>query len=100
VIRTRAALCNAYLGGNAGPRSERVRIEAPRPGAVSLRVEPAVPVPAYAAIGYPVFGARAIRADQVDAVGARLRGHARAHDVASRLGCPPTEVESVRAAFG
>jgi len=100
VIRTRAALCNAYLGGNAGPRRERVRIEAPRPGAVSLRVEPAVPVPAYAAIGYPVFGARAIRADQVDAVGARLRGHARAHDVASRLGCPPTEVESVRAAFG
>jgi ATP-dependent RNA helicase SUPV3L1/SUV3 len=100
-IQTRAALCNAYLTGSMpGPRSERVRIEPPRPGAVSLRVVPAVPTPAYAAIGYPVFGSRAIRADLVDAVGARLRGHARAQDVASRLGCPPTEVESVRAAFG
>jgi ATP-dependent RNA helicase SUPV3L1/SUV3 len=99
-IQTRAALCNAYLTGTLpGPRSARVRIEPPRPGAVSLRVAPAVPTPAYAAIGYPVFGSRAIRADLVDAVGARLRGRARAQDVASRLGCPSTEVESVRAAF-
>jgi ATP-dependent RNA helicase SUPV3L1/SUV3 len=91
-LRARVALCTAYLGPG-------VRLVPPPVGAVSLRPDPALPPDAYAAIGYPVFGARAIRADLADGIGARLLGGAAPADVAGRLGCTVSEVASVRAAF-
>jgi ATP-dependent RNA helicase SUPV3L1/SUV3 len=91
-LRARLALCNALLGPGA-------RLPPPPPGAVSLRPEPAAPPEVYAAIGYPVFGARAIRADMVDGISARLFGGAAPADVAGRLGCGVADVASVRAAF-
>jgi ATP-dependent RNA helicase SUPV3L1/SUV3 len=91
-VSARVALCNAQLGPGAP-------LESPRPGAASLRALPQLPAPSYASIGYPVFGARAIRADLVDGIGARLLGGARVTDIASRLGCRVADVASVRATF-
>jgi ATP-dependent RNA helicase SUPV3L1/SUV3 len=64
-----------------------------------VRPEPELPPEAYAAIGYPVFGARAIRADLADGIGARLLGGAPVAEAAGWLGCGVSEVASVRAAF-
>jgi ATP-dependent RNA helicase SUPV3L1/SUV3 len=63
--RLRALLCSAAL-----PRG--VDLELPRPGAVALVPDPAIDPDAYTALGYPVFGARAIRADIVERVAASL----------------------------
>ena len=91
-IAARVALCNAQLGvGRA--------LAAPRPGAPSLATDADLPSAIYTSIGYPVFGARAIRADLVDGIAARLFGGARAADVASRLGCRVAAVASVREAL-
>jgi ATP-dependent RNA helicase SUPV3L1/SUV3 len=63
--RVRAALVSAAL-----PRG--VHVAPPRAGAVSLSPEPEVDPDAYTAIGFPVVGPRAIRADIVERVYARL----------------------------
>jgi ATP-dependent RNA helicase SUPV3L1/SUV3 len=49
-----------------------VQIDPPRPGAVALVPNPAIDPDAYTAIGYPVFGTRALRADVVERVSASL----------------------------
>ncbi len=91
-IAARVALCNAQLG----PGSP---LQPPRPGAPSVAIEPELPPAIYASIGYPAFGARAIRADLVDGIAARLQGGARLPDIASRLGCRIAGVASVRDAL-
>jgi ATP-dependent RNA helicase SUPV3L1/SUV3 len=63
--RVRALLCSAAL-----PRG--VRLDPPRPGAVSLVPDPTLDPDAYTAIGYPVFGTRALRADVVERTSASL----------------------------
>jgi ATP-dependent RNA helicase SUPV3L1/SUV3 len=57
--RMRAILIDAAL-----PRG--VHIEIPRPGAVALVPNPEIDPGAYTALGYPVFGTRALRADIVE----------------------------------
>ena len=91
-IAARVALCNAQLGARRG-------IAAPRPGAASLATDEDVPPAIYASVGYPAYGERAIRADLVDGIAARLSGGARAGDIASRLGCRVGAVTSVREAL-
>ena len=91
-VRARVALTNANLGPGA-------RLAAPPPEAVSVPVEPDFPVEAYAAIGYPVFGARAIRADLADGIGTRLLSGAPFAEVAGRLGCGVFDMAAVRATF-
>ena len=97
-IAARVALCNAHLAPGRSAALAKP-IDLPRPGATSLRTDPDIPPPSYAAIGYPVFGARAIRADLADGVADRLRAGARPPDIASRLGCRVSEIASVRDAF-
>jgi len=63
--RLRASLCSAAL-----PRG--VHLQPPRPGAVALVPDPQIDPDAYTALGYPVFGARALRADIVEQVAASL----------------------------
>lgn len=91
-MRARVALANAFFAPS-------VRVTVPAPSAVSLPVTRENPDQLYAAVGYPAFGARAIRADFVDSVGTRLLGGAPANDVASRLGCSTDEIPAVRRAF-
>ena len=56
---------------------------------------------AYAAIGFPVFGTRAIRADVVErAVRALAAGEAAEGALGSVLGCPAREVRRVVEALG
>jgi len=95
-IAARVALANAHIAPGRAPAR---LIDLPRPGTASLRVDPDLPAPSYAAIGYPAFGARAIRADLADGIAARLRGGARPPDIASRLGCRVAEIASVRKAL-
>jgi hypothetical protein len=91
-IAARVALCNAQLPAGRG-------LAAPRPGAPSLATDEDLPPAIYASIGYPAFGARAIRADLVDGIAARLSGGARPGDIASRLGCRAAAIPSVREAL-
>ncbi|NVB37492.1 helicase [Pseudenhygromyxa sp. WMMC2535] len=64
-LRERALLCSAALPPG-------VRVEIPRPGAVSLAVDPEVDPGAYTAVGFPVFGERGIRADILERAAAEL----------------------------
>jgi len=91
-IAARVALCNAQLGPGRG-------LAAPRPGAPSLATDEDLPPAIYSSIGYPAFGARAIRADLVDGIAARMASGARAGDIASRLGCRAAAIPSVREAL-
>jgi ATP-dependent RNA helicase SUPV3L1/SUV3 len=91
-IAARVALCNAQLGPGRG-------LAAPRPGAPSLATDEDLPPAIYSSIGYPAFGARAIRADLVDGIAARLSAGARPGDIASRLGCRAAAIPSVRDAL-
>ena len=92
-LRARAALANATLAQGS-------RIILPAPSETSLRADEDVPASLYAAVGFPVFGSRGIRADFVDNIGTRLLGGAPANDVASRLGCSIEEIPAIRRAFG
>ncbi|EDM76481.1 putative helicase [Plesiocystis pacifica SIR-1] len=58
-LRQRAALCSAAL-----PKG--VSVPAPPGGAVSFAPNPEVDAGAYTALGYPVLGDRAIRADMIE----------------------------------
>ncbi len=95
-VAARVALCNAQLGPGRGPGRG---LAIPRPGAASLATDEDLPPAIYTSIGYPAFGARAIRADLVDGIAARLSGGARDGDIASRLGCRAAAVASVREAL-
>jgi ATP-dependent RNA helicase SUPV3L1/SUV3 len=84
--RIRAILIDAAL-----PRG--VHIENPRLGAVSLVPNPEIDPGAYTALGYPVFGTRALRADIVERVHAELT---RLRDAAGPEGFePPGELAAL-----
>jgi ATP-dependent RNA helicase SUPV3L1/SUV3 len=84
--RLRAILISAAL-----PRG--VHIEIPRPGAVALVPNPEIDPGAYTALGYPVFGTRALRADIVERLHAEL---ARLRDAAgSEAFEPPGELAAL-----
>jgi hypothetical protein len=53
----------------------------------------------YAAMGFPVLGGRAIRADVVEVVANRVASGAGPAEIARRLGCFPDEVEFIRQAL-
>lgn len=90
-VAARAALASAFHGVARG-------LGLPPRGAVSFVPARGVEPRAYTAIGYPVFGARAIRADVLDRALTRV---AAANDVpsdatlASWLGVPARELRSV-----
>ena len=94
-IERRAALCAAYFDGRPG---------APRPGAVSIPVPRGADLRPYAAIGYPVFGARALRADVAERVHRALSPEGDAPLpapalLASWMGCPAREVARISEAL-
>ncbi|HEX2658344.1 MAG TPA: helicase-related protein, partial [Polyangia bacterium] len=92
-LRARVALANATLTGPT-------RIVLPAPSETSLPADDDVPPQLYAAVGYPVFGGRAIRADFIDSIASRFWNGAPANDIASRLGCSPEELPPIRRALG
>jgi ATP-dependent RNA helicase SUPV3L1/SUV3 len=83
--RIRAILIDAAL-----PRG--VRIEIPRPRAVALVPKPEIDPGAYTALGYPVFGTRALRADIVERLHAEL---ARLRDAVGPEFEPPGELAAL-----
>ncbi len=100
-VERRASLCFAFLG-------RRPAFAAPPAGSVSFRPRPDVPAAMYAAIGFPVLGGRAIRADVVERVAAALSpdgdggpaAPGAPPPLASWLGCPSAEVPRLLRAFG
>jgi ATP-dependent RNA helicase SUPV3L1/SUV3 len=93
-ILKRMALCAAFAYG-------RLRVGLPRPGAVSMPSRSDVDPSVYAAIGYPVFGPRAVRADVAERV-VRLLADAAPEDrsparLAGLLGCRVAQVRAVLA---
>jgi ATP-dependent RNA helicase SUPV3L1/SUV3 len=87
-LRERAILCQAELG----QRLDRPESESFLP---SAEVSDAT----YAAMGFPVIGGRAIRADLVEAVAKRVASGAGLAEIARRLGCTPDEVPPIRRAL-
>jgi ATP-dependent RNA helicase SUPV3L1/SUV3 len=71
LLRGRGPKIRALLISAALPRG--VRVEAPAAGAVALIPDPEIDPGAYTALGFPVFGSRALRADIVERVVAELR---------------------------
>jgi ATP-dependent RNA helicase SUPV3L1/SUV3 len=93
-VQKRAALLAAFRGEG---------VPAPE-GASSPRVR-GVETAVYTALGYPVFGSRAIRADVAERIGGVLDAvgdepFVPLVELATWLGCPREELESVVAAFG
>jgi ATP-dependent RNA helicase SUPV3L1/SUV3 len=76
----RATLCRAYLGPGA-------RWKLPGPGARYFLPADDLDDQTCLALGFPVVGGVAIRADEIELIVARLAGGARADVVARRLGC-------------
>jgi ATP-dependent RNA helicase SUPV3L1/SUV3 len=100
--RIRAALISAALG-------KGVRIESPPPEAVALVPDPNIDPNAYTALGFPVFGTQALRADIVEQVYADLRdGNLRAHgelgsrtaEIAAKARIGPEELPALAEALG
>jgi ATP-dependent RNA helicase SUPV3L1/SUV3 len=89
-LRDRTLLCQAEMGR---------RLESARSHAVSFLPSSEVSDASYAAMGFPVIGGRAIRADLVETVASRVASGARPAEIARRLGCYPDEVEPIRRAF-
>jgi ATP-dependent RNA helicase SUPV3L1/SUV3 len=89
-LRERALLCQAEIG---------YRLQQPRADAVSFLPSAEVSDAIYAAMGFPVFGGRAIRADVVEPVASLVISRASPAEIARRLGCYPDEVEPIREAF-
>ncbi|WP_437754508.1 helicase-related protein [Sorangium sp. So ce1389] len=91
-LERRLALCAAWF--------DRGRVPAcPAPGAVSVPVARGVDPKAYAAIGYPVFGTRAIRADVAERVHRALVSGEPAARLSSWMGCPAREAPQVAASL-
>jgi ATP-dependent RNA helicase SUPV3L1/SUV3 len=93
-VELRASLCAAFAGGRA-PRC-------PRPSDVSMPAEPGVAARLYTAIGYPVFGPRAVRADVAEKVASALRAEEPPETgrLSSWLGCSAREALRVAEALG
>jgi len=89
-LRERSLLCQAEMGR---------RLEPPRSDAVSFLPSSEVSDATYAAMGFPVIGGRAIRADIVETVAKRVAAGARPAEIAQRLACYPDEVEPIRRAL-
>jgi ATP-dependent RNA helicase SUPV3L1/SUV3 len=90
-VERRAALCAAWFE----PRARPLR---PRADTVSLRVGSGADPRAYAAIGFPIFGSRAIRADVVERVVRLLaegEGEAGEGRLSGVLGCSSREVAGI-----
>jgi hypothetical protein len=79
-MQVRAALCEAALGPGIHP------VNGHR-GALFLLPADDVDDETYVALGYPIFGDIAIRADEVETLAARIAGGARDKAIAQRLGC-------------
>jgi ATP-dependent RNA helicase SUPV3L1/SUV3 len=79
-MQVRAAFCEASLAPG-------IRVTNGHRGARFLLPVDAVDDETYLAMGYPVFGGVAIRADEVEALAKRIAGGAREQAVASHLGC-------------
>jgi ATP-dependent RNA helicase SUPV3L1/SUV3 len=92
-VERRAALATAWFEPPARPLL-------PRAGAVSMRAPPGADGRAYASIGFPIFGARAIRADVVERARRALAGENGERDrLSSLLGCPAREVPAIAEAL-
>ena len=92
MLRLRALLCAAFLRPERAPA-------VPPAGAVSFAPDPEVPPAIYTALGFPLFGGRAIRADVVEAAARRLHGRPSPRELASRLACHPGDVPRIRRAL-
>ncbi|WP_437277422.1 helicase-related protein [Sorangium sp. So ce375] len=91
-LERRLALCAAWF--------DRGRVPAcPAPGAVSMAVARGVDPRAYAAIGYPVFGTRALRADVAERVHRALASGEPAERLSGWMGCPAREAPRVAASL-
>jgi ATP-dependent RNA helicase SUPV3L1/SUV3 len=89
-LRERTLLCQAEIGW---------RLDQPRGDVVSFLPSADVSDATYAAMGFPIIGGRAIRADVAESVAARMFAGAGATEIAQRLGCDLNEVEPVRRAL-
>jgi ATP-dependent RNA helicase SUPV3L1/SUV3 len=87
-LRDRALLCQAELGR---------RLEWTE--AVSFVPSAEVSDATYAAMGFPVIGGRAIRADLVDVIAKCVVSGARPVEIARHLDCHLDEVDAIRRAF-
>jgi ATP-dependent RNA helicase SUPV3L1/SUV3 len=87
-VPSRVALASAWYGGKKPPAP-------PRGGAVSFAPGRGVAPAAYLAVGYPIFGPRAVRADVAEAAAARLDDP----HLASRLGCTAREARAIALAL-
>ena len=90
----RCALVTAFAGAKA-PR-------APGPSVVSMPVTRVAGPELHTAVGYPVFGPRAVRADVVEKVFASIEADGAlppAGKLAGWLGCPAKEAAKVGAAI-
>ena len=98
-VASRAALAAAFWGAEA----EAVP---PPPAAVSMAAEADRPAALYAAVGFPVAGSRAVRADVLERLVRDLRRLARqgrfdpVEPVRRRLSCPRADVLPVVEALG
>ena len=99
LVARRAALAAAFWGAGAGT----VR---PPASAVSIAAHPDRPADLYAAIGFPLVGVRAVRADILERLVRELRRCARhgpfdpGAPVCQRLSCPRDDVRPVVEALG
>ncbi|MDI3284335.1 helicase-related protein [Polyangium sp. 15x6] len=93
-LSRRSALVAAFAGAKA-PR-------APGPSVVSMPITRIAEMSLHTAVGYPVFGPRAVRADVVEKVFAAIEedgGLPPAGKLAGWLGCPAKEAAKVGAAI-
>jgi ATP-dependent RNA helicase SUPV3L1/SUV3 len=92
-MQVRAALCEAALGPG-------VHLVNGNRGALFLLPSDEVDDETYVALGYPLFGGVAVRADQVEPMAAAIAGGAREKQVAHNLGCDlPTAAALVDALY-
>lgn len=88
-VRVRVALCQAFIG-------PEVNLPIPDPEAASLIAQSNIDDDTYAALGFPVLGNLAIRADVLESVATRLASGARDGEVARRLGCSIDDAHAIR----
>jgi ATP-dependent RNA helicase SUPV3L1/SUV3 len=89
-LEQRVALCAAFF--------EQASSAAPRPGAVSIPAPPGAASRMYTAIGFPIFGSRAVRSDVAESVYRLLAGKevdANDRRLSGLLGCPLRDVRRV-----
>jgi ATP-dependent RNA helicase SUPV3L1/SUV3 len=79
-LLVRVALCRAFLAPS-------VRLLPPPPAARFFLPADDVDDETCLALGFPVFGGVALRADEVELLAARIAGGLREHALAQRLGC-------------